>query len=526
MVATKPPCDEASILAAPCADLPARSRVWVLVATILGTSMAFIDGTVVTVALPAIQKTFQTSASQVQWVVESYALMLAALLLVGGSLGDRFGRRRIFVAGVTLFAGASGLCAAANSAAALILARGVQGVGAALLVPGSLALISASFPQEERGKAIGTWSAFTAITAAIGPVLGGAVVQYGSWRWVFLINLPLAVVVVAVSWWRVPESRNENIVRRLDWLGALLATVGLGAVTFALIEASRGRATVLLFSTLGVMSLACFLLVEARSAAPMVSLSLFQSRNFSGANLLTLFLYGALGGVLFFLPLNLIQVQHYSPTQAGAALLPLILILFFLSRWSGGLIARFGAKLPLTVGPAIATLGFVLFTRPGVGGSYWSTFFPAVVVLGLGMAVSVAPLTTAVMNAVPLNEAGVASGVNNAVSRVAGLLSVAVFGLILYSNFNRALTVQLDRLPLSGEQRRDIDAQRPKLAAIDSADPQVRRAVDSSYVSGFRVILWLAGGLAAVSGVCAWILIDAKDGAGPSDEPTLHAPTR
>ena len=288
-VTVKPPCDEAAILSASSMDPCPSNGTWILAATILGSSLAFIDGTVVNIALPALQSAFHATISDVQWVVESYALLLASLLLVGGSLGDIYGRRKVFVLGVILFALGSAWCGVAGSISPLIVARGMQGIGAALLVPGSLALISASFPPGRRGRAIGTWSGFTAMTAAVGPVLGGWLVDHASWRWVFFINLPIAVVVVLLTLWQVPESRNREMASRLDWQGALLVTVGLGGVTFALIEASRGGKTVTVAAVIGVASLIGFLFVEARSAAPMVSFGLFRSRTFSGANLLTFF---------------------------------------------------------------------------------------------------------------------------------------------------------------------------------------------------------------------------------------------
>jgi EmrB/QacA subfamily drug resistance transporter len=509
-VIVKPPCDEAAILSASSTKPCASNGVWILTATILGSSLAFIDGTVVNIALPALQSALHATISGVQWVVESYALLLASLLLVGGSLGDIYGRRKIFIFGVILFALGSAWCGLTASIPPLIVARGVQGIGAALLVPGSLAIISASFPAEQRGRAIGTWSGFTAITAAVGPVLGGWLVDHASWRWVFFINLPIAVAVVGLTLWQVPESRNTQAPGKLDWQGALLVTVGLGGVTFALIEASRGGIAVVVAGAIGVASLIGFLFVEAHASAPMVSFSLFRSKTFSGANLLTFFLYAAFGGILFFLPLNLIQVQHYSATKAGAALLPLILLIFFLSRWSGGLIARYGAKAPLTIGPLIAGIGFVLLVVPGIGGSYWTTFFPAVVVLGLGMAVSVAPLTTAVMNSVPGTEVGVASGVNNAVSRIAGLLAVAVFGWVLYASFSHSLERRLEAFSLSPTELQTVDQQRPKLAAGYSSDPRVGHAIAESFVSGYRVILWTAMGLSLASALSAFVLLDSE----------------
>jgi EmrB/QacA subfamily drug resistance transporter len=504
------PCEEGVMRNA--AEAPAQTRggMWVLAATILGSSMVFIDGTVVNVALPALQTALNATVSDVQWVVEAYALFLAALLLVGGSLGDLYGRRRVFLVGVVLFAAASAGCGFAPDIRILIVARGLQGMGGALLVPGSLALISSSFCAKERGRAIGTWSGFTAMTAALGPVLGGWLIEHVSWRWVFFINLPLAVLVVVISLARVPESRDEEMVQRLDGWGAVLATVGLCGITFGLIEAGRGGTGALIAGVVGVVALACFFVVESRSDAPMLPLDLFRSRSFSGANLMTLLLYGALGAVLFFLPMNLIQVHHYSATQAGAALLPWILLMFSLSRWSGGLIARCGARMPLIVGPLIAGVGFGLFTRGGVGGSYWSTVFPAVIVLGLGMAVSVAPLTTTVMSSIDQSRAGVASGINNAVSRVASLLAIAVLGLVFAISFNSRLERGLDGLGLPATERQGVEAQRRRLAAATSDDARVQRLIRESFVGAYGVVLWIAVGLSVASALSAAVLIEAK----------------
>jgi EmrB/QacA subfamily drug resistance transporter len=517
----KPPCDEAVIAtqkaAAPCTKEHGR---WILAATILGSSMVFIDGTVVNIALPALQANLNATAVDVQWVVESYALFLAALLLLGGSLGDHFGRRRIYSIGVVLFALASIWCGLAPNISQLILARAVQGIGGALLVPGGLAIISASFPEEERGRAIGTWSGSTAITTALGPVLGGWLIEHVSWRAVFFLNLPLAIVVLVLVFYFVPESRNEEESGTLDLTGAALATISLGAIVYGLIESSRlGLESPIVIGALscGVVICAAFILVEARVRKPMMPPALFRSTNFTGANLLTMFLYASLAGTLYFLPLNLIQVQGYTATAAGAATLPFILIMFLLSRWSGGLVKRYGSRLPLIVGPVIAAVGFALFLRPGVGESYWRTFFPAVVVLGIGMAISVAPLTTTVMNSVSENRAGIASGVNNAVSRTAGLLAVAVFGLIMFHSFNSGLDRQLDQIPVPIEIRQALNTERIKLAAAEiprSVNEEtriaLRQAINECFVSGFRRVMLVGASLALAGAAIAWLMIRGR----------------
>ena len=517
----KPPCDEGVIRAAPC-TAPCTRNVgqWVLAATILGSSMAVIDGTAVNVALPVLQAALKATVAEVQWIVESYALFLAALILVGGSLGDHFGRRRIFACGVALFAVASVWCGLSSSVNQLILARAVQGIGGALLVPGSLAMISASFSGEQRGRAIGTWSGFTAITSALGPVLGGWLVEHASWRWIFFLNVPLAVIVLGIVFWCLPQSREEEGTARLDWWGAMLATTGLGAIVYGLISSSTlGLTNPLVIGgmSVGALILSAFIFVEAHSRAPMMPLSLFRSRTFSGANLLTLLLYSALSGVLFFLPFNLIQVQGYSATAAGAAFLPFVLIMFLLSRWSGGLISRYGAKLPLMVGPTIAAIGFAVFAVPGIGGSYWTTFFPAVVVVGVGMAISVAPLTTTVMGAVKTSQAGVASGINNAVSRTSGLLSIAMLSICVLSAFNHGLDRRLAMLKIPPEVQQMLNSQRTKLAGAEippglsnEVSALLRRAIAESYVDSFRLVMVIAVGLALSSAIIASVMIKDK----------------
>jgi EmrB/QacA subfamily drug resistance transporter len=469
--------------------------------------MTFIDGTVVNVALPALQAGLNATITDVQWVVEAYALFLGALILVGGSMGDQFGRKRVFLFGVLFFTASSMLCGFATSTRVLIVGRALQGIGAAFLVPGSLAIISATFDDAERGKAIGTWSGFSAITTAIGPVIGGWLIQHVSWRAAFFINVPLAAIVVALSLKFMDESKDPSRSREIDWVGALLAILGLGGIVFGLLEwppLGPGHPLVIASLSIGVVCLALLIVAEHWERSPMMPLHLFRSRTFTLANVLTLLLYGALGVILFLLPLELIQVQHYSATEAGAALVPFAIIMFVLSRWAGGLIKRVGARLPLTIGPTIAAIGLALFARAGIGASYWSTIFPAVCLLGFGMTITVAPLTTAVMGAIESAHSGVASGINNTVSRVAGLLAIAVFGVFLARTFDAQVQPRLDRLSLAPDVRTQIDQQLPKMAGAElksvPLEPAqrlaVQRSIDEAFVAGFRVVVIGSGILA------------------------------
>jgi len=503
---TPSPCDEpAGSDTVECTD---AARRWTLVAAVIGSGMAFVDGTIVNVALPAIQRAMNATTADAQWVMESYALLVSALLLVGGVLGDHYGRRRVFVIGAVVFTLASLGCAASMSVAWLIGMRALQGAGAALLIPGSLSLLSSAFPKERRGAAIGTWSAFSGITAAIGPVLGGFLVEHVSWHWAFLVNLPLGILLVAICYWRVPESRGEDA-GRIDILGAVLATIGLAGVVYAFIEAPlHGWVSpgVIASGVVGVVALVAFVVVETRISDPMLPLGLFRDRDFAGANLLTLLLYASLGGSLFFVPLNLIQVQGYGATGAGASLLPFIAIMFVLSRWTGRLVDVMGARLPLIVGPTIAGAGFALYALPGVGGSYWTTFFPAACVLGLGMSITIAPLTTTVMNALTPALAGTASGVNNAVSRVAGLLAIAVFGIVLTQGFDTALQEGLSH-GVPADVVQSVIAQKAKLAGIQVTNDAARQAIDAAFVAGFRRVMLVSAALAVLSAVAAGLMI-------------------
>jgi EmrB/QacA subfamily drug resistance transporter len=405
---------------------------WVLVVAVMGTGMVFLDGTVVNVALPRIGRDLNASTSALQWILNGYLLTLAALILLGGSLGDRYGRRRIFAWGAVLFTAASLLCAIAPTAQLLVLARLVQGIGGALLTPGSLAMIDASFRSEDRARAIGAWSGLGGVATALGPLLGGYLVEAVSWRAIFLINLPIGIFVVLMAVRHVPETRDPMASGRLDLPGAVLTGLGLAGTTYALIQAPGGGSPVVvaLAAAIGVVALVGFLIRERRAQNPMMPLEIFRSRQFSAANLVTFVVYAALGG-FFFLFVSFLQVSlGYSPIAAGAASLPVTALMLLLSARSGALAQRIGPRIQLTVGPLVIAGGLLLMTRLTPGDSYVTAVLPAVVVFGLGLTLVVAPVTATVLAAADSRHSGIASGINNAVSRVAGLLAVAVLPLI------------------------------------------------------------------------------------------------
>lgn len=494
---------------------------WVLAATILGASMAYIDGTAINVALPALQEHLGASLVDVQWVIEAYSLFLASLILVGGALGDRYGRRLIYGIGIALFACSSILCGMAEDVGQLILFRAVQGVGGALLIPGSLAIITVYFDEFERGKAIGTWSAFSAITTALGPVLGGWLIENVSWRWIFFINIPIAVIVLSILFLRVPESKGETANCKIDYWGALLATLGLGGLVYGFIESSNlGFASPWVYGSLalGAAAITGFVIVEGIVDAPMMPLKIYRSKDFSGANIVTLLVYFALGGGFFFMPFALIQVFGYTATEAGAAFLPIIAALFFLSRWSGNLTDKYGARIPIVVGSIIGAVGYVLVVLYGREGNYFLTFFPGILVVGIGLGVSVAPLTTAVMNAVGVSLSGTASGVNNTVSRVASLLAIAVLGIVILNAFNFHLDASMDTNSVPQEIQRALDSERLNMAAAEVptiVGPEMKLALEGmvrdSYIKGFHLVLYTAAALSALGALLAWIMIGGKE---------------
>ena len=497
---------------------PAPARInrsqekWVLAATIIASGMAFIDMTIVNVALPVLQHSLNASFAQAQWVVEAYTLFLSALILTGGSIGDLYGRRRVFSIGIVLFALASATCGLAPDPLTLIMARATQGIGAALMMPGSLAILSASFPPERQGRAIGLWSAATGIGAAVAPALGGWLIDTFSWRWVFLINLPLAAISLAIVYSRVPESRSARR-RPLDWIGILLATCGLAGLTYGLIAAGQtGFAHPLTGGVLaaGIVFLVLFVVAEARIAAPMLSLSLFRLPGFAGVQVFTFLLWAALSGALFFVPFRLMQIQGFKPLQAGMALLPFVVIVSILSRWAGSLSDRFGPRLPLMIGSCFAGSGFLLLTLAGPETSYIIGFMPALMTIGIGMGICVAPVTVAALSAAGDDHVGLASAINNMAARTGGLIAIAVFGLLLADRFDAALTSALAPFNLPDTALQALATQRAKLAAAEvpadlAPDLQlaVAGAIKLAFVSGYRWIMASAAAMAFLSSVIA-----------------------
>lgn len=462
---------------------------WVIAASVLGSGIAAIDATVVGIALPDIGRDFNAGVGSLQWIISGYTLTLAAFLLIGGTLGDRFGRRRVFSVGVAWFAIASAACGLAPSSGVLIATRALQGVGGALLTPGSLAILEASFAPDDRGRAIGAWSGLGGVASAAGPLLGGYLIAAASWRWIFLINVPVAAVVLALAARHVPESRDPTVTGRIDFAGAALGAVGLGGLTFGFIEGPELGWTALapmVTLALGVLALAAFFLVERASAAPMLPLGIFRQRQFSATNAVTFVVYAALSGALFLVPVELQVVSGYSPLESGVALLPLTVIMLALSARSGRLASRIGPRLQMSVGPVIAAIGLALLVRTTQGSDYLVYVLPAVVVFGLGLATTVAPLTATAMSSAPAEHAGLASAVNNDIARLGGLLAVAIL---------------------------------PALAGITGAS----YLHASVFASGFRTAVVISAAVCAGGGVLAALTIqDPAKTAGPRAQPDYH----
>lgn len=501
-------------------DINSTEKKWALAATIIGSGMAFINGSVVNIALPAIQSSLSASVADMQWVVSIYTFILGTLILTGGSAGDYFGRKRVFGSGVFIFLLSTVWCGLAPDVFQLIIARGCQAIGGAMMIPGSLAIITDLYEKEHRGKAIGTWSGFTALATAAGPLMGGILVDLFSWRYIFLISVPMAIAALIILYWKVPESKVPDYAGRPDWKGALLATLGLGLVCYSLIEASEfGIYNPVVVSTMasGIFVFFAFIWVEKNIENPMVRLEMFRSRSFSGANLVTLFFYFSLAGVFFLLPFNLIQVQGYSATAAGAAFIPFPLLVGGLSRWSGGMIVRFGARPLLVAGPLITSIGFLLLGIYGTGSSYWSCFFPGISLMGLGVAVSFAPLNTTVMSTVDRKDAGAASGVNKAVARLSGMLSVALLGALAISMFGNELLamMQQSNIPEAIQQQMMNEKANLATAAIpEGVSPGLKavlkKNIQQSFLSSFQTVMYISSGLVLAGAICAAFMIDYK----------------
>jgi EmrB/QacA subfamily drug resistance transporter len=496
----------------------APNKRLILIACILGSGIAFLDGTVVNVALPAIQDDLGAGLSAQQWIVEGYMLSLSSLLLVGGSLDDLFERRTVFAVGVAGFGVMSLACALAPSVGFLVAARVVQGAFGALLVPSTLAIIIATFPESERGAAIGTWTAWTGISTVVGPLAGGALIDAGSWRWIFLLNVPLVVIVLVLTAKAIPRTASQQPGAKVDFLGGALCALGLGGVVFALIEQSRLGWTdpaIALAGIGGVLALVAFVVHEKRTASPMMPLYLFRSRNFAVGNVATLTMYAGLGGALFFVALYLQQVAGYSALKAGAAFLPLTFMTFFLARRFGALADKFGPRWFMGFGPIVAAVGLALLLRVDAQADYLTQLLPGLLVFGLGLAMTVAPLTSTVLSAVEEKHAGVASGVNNAIARIAGLLAIAVFGAFVTAQFASKLTAELGDRPQSAATQAAVREAKDRSLTTEPANrvpaaerPRVRAALEEASTSAFDVGLGIGAAFVLIGGIVSLVGIE------------------
>jgi EmrB/QacA subfamily drug resistance transporter len=501
---------------------------WVLLSSVLASGMAFIDGTALSVALPVLQTDLKATGASLLWVTNGFSLPLAALLLFGGALGDAFGRRRIFITGIVIFVTASVACGLAPGIEVLIGARMVQGVGGALMIPGSLALISSHHPAEVRGKAIGTWSAFSVLATTLGPVLGGLLAGAGLWRAVFVINVPLAAIALLVLWFKIPAEPGHEGKRRVDWWGAGAVTAGLAGLNHGLIQWPKsGLGDPLVFLPLvgGVLALIGFVVLQLNVRHPLLPLDIFRSRPLCAACLLSFLFYMGFHGTLFFLPLNLVQVQGYAPMLAGLTQLPLMVLLILLSRWAGRLVDRRGPRLPLTVGPIVAGFGFLWFAVPGLTtgpGEFWTAYLPGFLLVGVGLGLTATPLSTAVMDAVPPGRLGLASGVNSSVTRLAGVFAIAVLGPVMLAAFGASLETRVAGLGLSADALAHLKLEAAKLAVAQpppglaaEVTLGVQQAIRGAFVEGFRLVVTVAAGLCGLgAAIAAWGLRPAAPGGG------------
>ena len=498
--------------------LSRKQEILLLSGTIVASGMAFLDGSVVSVALPSIQNDFHATFSSVLWISNAFLLVLASLLLIAGSLSDRFGRKKVFSAGIVIFTAASLLCALSRSVLHLELSRALQGLGAALMVPNSLALINVNIPGERRGRAIGLWSGFAGGIGAAGPLVGGFLTQHFSWHAIFYINLPLGVAAFVLALLFIPESKNENA-KTLDWWGGLLILLGLFGISFSLMSApDTGWQNFKIWGTFagGIVALIIFYFVEKKVKAPLVPLEMFRSKLVTGANLVTLLLYFALSGVSFFLTLNMQQVQGLSPTLAGLASLPSVLLITVLSGYGGSISDRIGPRLPMIIGPIVVAAGMVLLFFPGTHANYFTGFLPGLILFGLGMSAVIAPLTNSALS-VPGQYSGAASGVNNEVARTAGLLAIAILGAVSAPIFAKALQQNMAQVSLAQNQKQEILSQSNKMADIHmpqdvqgAGADAAKEAVKQSFVRAFRAVAIITALLALLSSAIAFVFIKPK----------------
>lgn len=497
---------------------------WTMASVILASSMAFIDSTALNVVLPSLQKSLRATGSDLFWILNAYLLMLASLILIGGSLGDKLGRKKVFMAGIVVFIAGSAACGFAPTVNFLIAFRLLQGIGGALMIPGSLSLLSSSINENERGKAIGTWSAITTVVTIGGPVIGGALGDAGLWRYIFFINVPIGILALFILWRKVGEIRDTNSDGALDLGGAITTLLGLALLTFGFLRMPAlgfGHWQVVGSLAAGICLLTVFILIERRSKSPMMPLSLFASPTFSGANLLTFFLYAGLGAGMLFLSLNLVQVQGFSQLESGLTFLPFTVLMVTIARFAGGLADKKGPRLLLIAGPAMAGIGLLLlsFVKQTTGPSaYWTSFFPGVLVLGLGMSFTVAPLTTTVMSSVGDQFSGAASGINNAMTRISGVFANAIFGALAVLFFSGTLQDKIKDLPLGAGEKQEIMAEAVNLgnakvpASLHTAADRavVEKAYHTSFIDAYARILRISAALAFLGALMSFLFIKNK----------------
>ncbi len=500
--------------------LGSKTGKWIMASVILASGMAFIDATALNVVLPALQNDLHATGIDLFWLLNSYLLMLAALILVGGSLGDKLGRKKIFMIGIALFITGSALCGLAPTVDFLIGFRAIQGIGGALMIPGSLSIINSSFGKNERGKAIGTWSAITTMVTVGGPILGGALADAGLWRMIFFINVPLGIASLIILWRKVPESFDMQSGQSIDYAGSVTVVAGLALLTYGFLEIPEtgfNNRNVYLSIGAGIVSLIIFILIEKKSKHPMMPLQLFSNKMFSGANLVTFFLYAALSCAMLFLTLNLVQIQGYSQLQAGLTFLPFTILLAIFSRWSGSLVDTYDPRWFLISGPLVVTIGLLLlsFIKQTNGPSaYWSTFFPGIVLFGLGMSFTVTPLTTTVMGALPGHYSGTASGVNNAISRISNVFANAIFGALAILLFTVFLNKKMSGVSLKEEIKKQVVAQAVNLgdakipATITGENKiQIEQDYKEGFINSYVTVMRTCSALAALSALIAFVFI-------------------